>query len=226
MSRSLRRGAIAATALVISLASLTACGAGNDAQTLQIRPDNAATTVGDIKVQNAVVITQAEGAGPAAFSATVFNDGSKAETLEGVQLPGSGAKAELKPAKGSGPLTVPAGGSLILGGEGNASVVIEGLKPTVRGGVQEVVLQLSETGDVKINALVHPSEGYYEGFGPTGAPSSPAASPSGSPAPAGSPTGSPGASPTGSAPASEPAHGSDPADGEGEGHSEGDGHSH
>ncbi|CAL9300150.1 MULTISPECIES: DUF461 domain-containing protein [unclassified Streptomyces] len=217
MSRSLRRGAIAATALVISLASLTACGAGNDAQTLQIRPDNATTTVGDIKVQNALMITPVEGEGPAAVSATLFNDGSKAETLEGVQLPGSGAKAELKPAKGSGPLTIPAGGSLILGGEGNASVVVEGLKGSAKGGVQEVVFQLSETGDVKLKALVFASEGYYEGFGPTGAPSSPAASPTGSPAPSGSPSGSPaptgspagtpGASPAGSAPASQPAHG-------------------
>lgn len=226
MSRSLRRGALAATALVVSLASLTACGAGNDAQSLQIKPDNAATTVGDIKVQNALVITPAgDAGGPAAISATVFNEGAKAETLEAVQLPGSGAKVELKPAEGSGPLTVPAGGSLILGGQGNASVVVEGLKGSVNGSAQEVVFRLSETGDVKLRAFVHPANGYYEGFGPSGAPSSPAASPSpagtpsGSPAasPSGSPAGTPGATPTGSASATgDDAH---------DDHAEGD-HSH
>ncbi|URM90874.1 DUF461 domain-containing protein [Streptomyces sp. MRC013] len=210
MSRSLRRGALAATALMISVASLTACGAGHDAQSLQIKPDNATATVGDIEVLNAVVITPAEGAeGPAAVSATLFNGGSKAETLEAVQLPGSGTKVELKPAKGSGPLTVPAGGSLILGGKGNASVVVEGLKGSARGGAQEVVFRLSETGDVKLHALVHATGSYYDTFGPTPLPSSPAASPSGSPAasPSGSPSGAPDASPGGSDAPTEPAHG-------------------
>ena len=43
VSRSLRRGALAAAAIVFSIASLAACGAGNDAQTLEVKPDNAAT---------------------------------------------------------------------------------------------------------------------------------------------------------------------------------------
>ncbi|MFB7505704.1 DUF461 domain-containing protein, partial [Streptomyces broussonetiae] len=58
MSSSLRRGALAASAIVFSIASLAACGAGNDSQTLEIKPDNAATKVGNIKVQNALIITQ------------------------------------------------------------------------------------------------------------------------------------------------------------------------
>ncbi|MCP9987541.1 DUF461 domain-containing protein [Streptomyces sudanensis] len=221
MSRSLRRGALAATALMISVASLTACGAGHDAQSLQIKPDNATATVGDIEVLNAVVITPAEGAeGPAALSATLFNGSSTAETLEAVQFPGSKAKAELKPAKGSGPLTIPAGGSLILGGKGNAAVVIEGLEESARGGAQEVVFRLSKTGDVKLQALVHATGSYYDNFGPTPAASSPAASsPAASPAPsAGTPSGSPSGKPK---PNTSPG-GSDaptePADGAGGGH--------
>lgn len=77
MSSSLRRGALAAAAIAFSIASLAACGAGSDAQTLGVKPDNAATTVGDIKVQNALVITQpdATSTGPAVISATVFNNG-------------------------------------------------------------------------------------------------------------------------------------------------------
>ncbi|MFV2120043.1 DUF461 domain-containing protein [Streptomyces sp. Act-28] len=208
MSRSLRRGALAATTLVISLASLTACGAGNDAQTLQIKPDNATTTVGDIKVQGAVLIAPADGAeGPSAVSATVFNEGSKTETLESIEMPGSGARITLKPAKGSGPLTVPAGGSLVLGGQGNAYAEVEGLKESAAGSAQEVVFQLSETGDVKLQALVHSTESYYKDFGPTFAPSaSPASSPSPSGTPSGSPSGTPGASPTGSTPATGDVH--------------------
>ncbi|MCS0638764.1 DUF461 domain-containing protein [Streptomyces sp. LP05-1] len=177
MSRSLRRGTIAATAIVISIASLSACGAGNDAQTLQIRPDNAATTVGHIKIQNATVITQGQPGteGPAVVSARLFNDGAKDQTLEGVELPGADAPVKLSPAQGSGPVTVPAHGSLMLGGENNPSAVIENPnEAAVNGDVREVVFKLSETGDVKLQAFVVPASGYYQDFGPTGAPSAPA----------------------------------------------------
>ncbi|MFG3498627.1 DUF461 domain-containing protein [Streptomyces sp. NPDC047928] len=207
MSRSLRRGALAAAAIVISIASLSACGAGNDAETLAIRPDNAAVTVGTIKVQNAVVITQPEAGaeGPATVSATIFNDGAKDETLEAITLPGSDAPVKLSPATGSGPITVPAGGSVILGGEGNASAVIEkGHEAAQNGNAREVVFQLSETGDVKLKAFVVPATSYYKGFGPSEAAKPTDAQ---SPAPADSPAATPTGTPTGTATA--PAAGSE-----------------
>ncbi|WP_149181865.1 DUF461 domain-containing protein [Streptomyces sp. TRM49041] len=214
MSRSLRRGAIAASALVISIASLTACGAGNDAQTLGVRPDNAAVTVGTIKVQNAVVITQPEGGeGPASVSATVFNDGTKDQTLESIQLPGTDAEVKLSPAKGSGPVTVAAGGSVVIGGQGNAAAEITGGKDIVDGSVQEIVFQFSETGDVKLEGIVFPATGSYRDFGPSGAPS-PAASPTATTAsPDASPAGSPDASPTGTATETSPGAETSPAAG-------------
>ncbi|GHI88332.1 DUF461 domain-containing protein [Streptomyces xanthophaeus] len=199
MSRSLRRGALAASAVVFSIASLAACAAGQHAETLQIKPDNAATTKGDIKIQNAVVITQGEkdkkGPGPAAVSATLFNAGSEAQTLDSVTLPGGKAKVALKAAEGTGKVTVPAGGSLVLGGKGNASAVVEGAEALEDGNVQKVVFQLSSTGSVELDAFVVPGTGIYEGFGPTAAPA--AASPSGSPS--GTPSGSPSGSPSGAA---------------------------
>ncbi|WP_240138256.1 copper chaperone PCu(A)C [Streptomyces sp. MUM 178J] len=204
MSSSLRRGALAATALVFSIASLAACGAGKDAQTLGIRPDNAATAVDNLKIQNGVVITQpTEGAeGPAVVSATIFNDGREDETLESITVPGPGVEAELSPAGGSGPLTVPAGGSIVLGGEGNASAVIdEGLKAASDGDVLDVVFRFSETGDVTLRAFVVPAENYYKKFGPSSLPSAPEESPEESPeqSPTGSPTGTPTSTPTGTA---------------------------
>ncbi|MFJ3882337.1 DUF461 domain-containing protein [Streptomyces sp. NPDC090077] len=196
MSRSLRRGALAATAVVFSLASLAACGAGNDAQTLQIKPDNAAVTKGDIKIQNALVITKGEKdkKGPAAVSATVFNSGSKPQTLDGITLKGGKSKVVLKAAEGSGKITVPAGGSVVLGGKGNASAVVEGGREAVQNGnVQDVVFQLSTAGDVELGAFVVPATGMYAGYGPTEAPA-PAPAPAASGTPSGSP--SPGASGT------------------------------
>lgn len=189
MSSSLRRGALAAAAIAISLASLSACAAGNNAQTLQIKPDNAATTVGDIKVQNATVITQPdlESTGPAVVSATLFNSGDKDQTLESVTVPGTGKTAELSPAKG-GELVVPAGGSLILGGEGNASAVLPSSREAVQdGNAQKITFTFSETGDVSLRALVVPAEHFFKGWGPSEAPAagastSPSADVSGKPA--------------------------------------------
>ncbi|MEV7615756.1 DUF461 domain-containing protein [Streptomyces sp. NPDC089799] len=216
MSRSLRRGALAAAAIVLSIGSLAACGAGNDAQTLQVKPDNASVTKGDIEVQNALVITGAEenrkGKGPAVVSATIFNSGTEDQTLDGITLPGGEGKVALKPATGSGKISVPAGGSVVLGGEGNASAVIEGGDAAVKDGdAQAVVFQLSSTGDVGLEAFVVPATGYYAKFGPSEAPAAvtPSGTPSGSPGatPSGSPSGTPGATPaanTSGAPSGKP----------------------
>ncbi|MCX4629133.1 DUF461 domain-containing protein [Streptomyces sp. NBC_01443] len=205
MSRSLRRGALAATAVVFSIASLAACGAGNNAETLQIKPDNAAVTKGDIKIQNALVITKGEKEkkGPAAVSATVFNTGDLPQTLDAITLPGGKSKVVLKGAEGAaGKVTVPAGGSVVIGGKGNPSAVIEGGEAVQNGNAQAVVFQLSKAGDVALEAFVVPGTGMYAGFGPTEAPAAaPGAAPSGSPSgtPSGSPSGSPATTPSGAA---------------------------
>jgi len=189
VSRSLRHGALAATAIAFSFAALTACGAGNDAQTLEVRPDNAATSVGTIKIQNVNVITQPgrDAKGPAVVSATVFNTGSKAETLDSITLTGSSGSVQLHPAKGSGPVVVPAGGRVVLGGRNNASAVIEnGDEATKNGNVQPLVFKFSGTGEVSLGASVVPATHYFEGFGPSALPEppkTPDASPSGSASP-------------------------------------------
>ncbi|MFF6908365.1 DUF461 domain-containing protein [Streptomyces sp. NPDC012389] len=191
MSRSLRHGALAATAIAFSIVSLSACAAGNNAETLKIRPDNAATSVGTIKVQNVNVITQAEteAEGPAVVAATLFNDGTETEVLESITLPGTDVRVKLQPAKGNGPVEIPAGGRVVLGGEGNASAVIEeGREATQDGNVQQVVFKLSRTGDVGLGANVVPATGYFKDFGPSGQPEAPARKPSGTPSAGGSET--------------------------------------
>ncbi|MFF2187289.1 DUF461 domain-containing protein [Streptomyces sp. NPDC058155] len=191
MSRSLRRGTLAASAIAFSIASLAACGAGNNAQTLGVRPDNASTSIGDISVQNATVVTQPKATteGPAVITAKLFNNGRTQQTLDAITLPGSGNTVKITPVKGKGPLTVPANGSILIGGEGNASAVIEtGDEPARNGDAQRVVFQFSETGDVELDAFVVPATGPFTGFGPS-APPSPSTGPSEEPS--GSPTGSP-----------------------------------
>ncbi|MET7599373.1 MULTISPECIES: DUF461 domain-containing protein [unclassified Streptomyces] len=193
MSSSLRRGSLAAAAIAFSIASLAACGAGNNAETLQVKPDNAATSVGEIKVQNALVITQPdpEAGGPAAISGAVFNGGSTPQTLDSITV--AGETATIKPAKGSGKLTIPPHGSVLLGGKGNASAVLESTPEAVKdGNAQKTTFSFSKTGDVTLRAFVVPAESYFSDWGPTAVPAGPGASSSASPS--GKPSKSAGAS--------------------------------
>ncbi|MTE19679.1 DUF461 domain-containing protein [Streptomyces sp. TRM43335] len=171
MSSSLRRGALAASAIALSIASLTACGAGPNAQSLNINPDNASAQVDDLKVQNVNVITSQEDGGSASVSARVFNEGSEDETLESITV--DGREVELSPAQGREELTVPAGGSLVLGGEGNAAALID--DPSAadinNGEAQPLVFEFSSTGRVELRATVVPAEGTLAQFGPSGSPS-------------------------------------------------------
>ncbi|MFE2979795.1 DUF461 domain-containing protein [Streptomyces sp. NPDC059258] len=211
MSRSLRHGALAATATALSIFSLSACAAGNNAETLKIRPDNPATTVGDIKAQNVNVITQpgAGADGPAVVAATLFNAGTEREVLEAITLPGSNVEVKLQAAGGKGPIVVPAGGQVIIGGKGNAAAVIENSGEAARNGdVQQVVFKLSRTGDVALGASVFPAEGFFKDFGPS--PQAEAPAPKPTPTPSGSATGD--AETPGTA---EGATGGTPADAEG-----------
>ncbi|GAB7109311.1 lipoprotein [Streptomyces phaeofaciens JCM 4814] len=181
MSSSLRRGALAASALAFSIATLAACGAGNNSQTLEIKPDNAATSVGVIKIQNAVVITQPapESSGPIAVSATVFNSGDNDQTVDSIEVEGLGT-AKISPAEGENKLTVPAGGSVVIGGEGNASAVLEGgsEEDPLDGNVQKTTFTLSETGAVALQAFVVPAKSYFSDWGPSDIPSAPEITPS------------------------------------------------
>ncbi|MFI0151915.1 DUF461 domain-containing protein [Streptomyces lydicus] len=204
MSRSLRRGVLAATVLSLSVVSLSACAAGNDAQTLQVKPDNAATSVGDIKIQNSNVITQPDvnAKGPAVVAATVYNNGAKDQKLTAIDVDGTGQSAKLTPAGGgSGPITVPAGGSVVLGGKGNASAVLTSGRDAVQdGNIQSLTFTLSSAGKVKVNAYVVPATSYFQGYGPPQLPQpSGSATPSGSakPSESGKPSGTASPSSTG-----------------------------
>jgi hypothetical protein len=193
VSSSLRRGALAAAVIAVSTASLAACGAGSNAQTLEVKPDNAATSVGNIKLQNVIVITQPDlqSTGPAAISATVFNDGNAPQTLDSITLPGTGKTAELRAAKGSGPLTVPAHGSIVIGGRGNASASLASSREAVQdGNAQKVTFTFSQAGAVSLRAFVVPAESYFKKWGPTAVPTTAPAAPSPAKSASASPSGS------------------------------------
>jgi hypothetical protein len=196
VSSSLRRGTLAASVLALSVATLSACGAGPDAATQTIRPDNAEVHVKDLKIQNVQVITTDLAGGQATVTGRIFNNGDKAEQLKSITLGGANGAVSLHAAKGKS-LKVPAHGWLTLGGTHHASAVIDdpeaaGLK---NGEAQKVVFHLSRTGAVSLRGLVVPVEHGLSRFGPSPAPSSASGAPEPSSSPSTSPSGSPSTSP-------------------------------
>jgi hypothetical protein len=130
--------------------------------------------VGSIRVQKVVVLTKS--GGDSAISARVFNNGATRQTIETVTV-GTGTNAALSDKDGGQTIVVPAHGSVLLGGKGNASVTVAGTAEGKRDGdFQKVTFDFSDTGAVPVQAQVRPAAGYYESFGPTAKPSPSASS--------------------------------------------------
>jgi hypothetical protein len=196
VSSSLRRGTLAATVLALSVASLSACGAGPDAATQQIRPDNAMVHTKHIKIQDVQVITTDLAGGQATITGRIFNNADKPVKLTAITLGGANGAVSLHPAKGK-TLQIPAHGWLTLGGKHHASAVIEDPKAAdiKNGEAQKIVFHLSRTGAVSLRGLVVPVEHGLSRFGPSVAPSSASGAPEPSSTPSHSPSGSPSTSP-------------------------------
>ncbi|MCQ4045753.1 hypothetical protein ACFOSC_19695 [Streptantibioticus rubrisoli] len=188
MSRSLRRGAVAAVLALTVAPFAAACGAGSDSQTLQVQPNSAATSVGNLKVQNAFIITEPNGTGPATVTARIFNNGSSPEQLTGITVEGAAQQVKLTGADGkSGSITIPANGSVTLGGSGNPTAMLSSSQGIVLGNFQSTVFNFSSTGQVTLSPQVTPATHYFQPFGPgvevtpsTPASGAPSAHPSGS----------------------------------------------
>ncbi|MFC8720107.1 DUF461 domain-containing protein [Kitasatospora sp. NPDC057198] len=208
MSRSLRRGAAAAIVLA-AIVPLAACAAGNDASTLEIKPDNAATAIGtDVKLNNIVVVTPKGTAGAysgaANLTVNIANTGTADEVLTSLKIDDAAAKLTDESGAAVSDITLKPGQSVLIGAEGGPTASIPSSDLSV-GGYAKTTFTFKNAGEVSANANVQPAVGVYEGFGPKAAAPSPAASASpsaeatasGSASPAAS--GSPSAGATGSA---------------------------
>ncbi|MED7953120.1 MULTISPECIES: DUF461 domain-containing protein [unclassified Streptomyces] len=174
MSRSLRRGSIAAIA-ALAIASLSSCAAGNTPETLEIKPDNAAATLGaDIRLNNIVVVTgdesSGEHTGPANVTVNISNTGAEALELQSITV-GSGATATFADDKGAplSTIVVPPGGAVLLGGQGNPSAKVASASLSV-GGYVNTAFAFKNHEKLETEASVSPNKGLYQGFGPTSAP--------------------------------------------------------
>jgi hypothetical protein len=176
-ARRLRRG-VAAALIIAAAPVLAACAAGGDAQSLQVKPNLAATSVGTtLQLNGVTVVTTASGSAPAALNANINNTGGTAETLQSVTIGGSPVTFSGAGGAGVTDVTIPAGGSVIIGGQGNAQAVVNSL-PVQAGQYTQVVFQFANAGQVTLNALVNTATGIYASNGPA-VPPSPSATPTG-----------------------------------------------
>ncbi|MFE6051126.1 DUF461 domain-containing protein [Kitasatospora sp. NPDC056446] len=175
MSRSLRRGSIAAIA-AIAIASLSSCAAGNTPDTLQVKPDNAAATIGtNLRLNNIVIVTGEHASGDYTGAANVVvNIANTANTPAELQSVTVGTSAATFTDAAGAPLSgivVPAGGSVAIGGQGNPSATVASATVHV-GGFAPTTFAFKDGQKVDAQAGVSPDSGengrgLYKGFGPT-----------------------------------------------------------
>ncbi|MER7672163.1 DUF461 domain-containing protein [Kitasatospora sp. NPDC096128] len=191
MSRSLRRGSIAAIA-ALAIASLSSCAASNTPDTLQIKPDNAAATLGtNLRLNNIVIVTgvgtSGDYTGPANVVVNISNTATTPAELQSITV--GNASATFADAAGApqSSIVIPAGSSVAIGGQGNPSALVSAATVHV-GGFANTTFTFKDGQKVDAQAGVNPDsdKGLYQGFGPT-----PAATPSKSASPAATAPGAP-----------------------------------
>ena len=166
MSRSLRRGAVAA--LIIATAPvLAACSAGDGAATLQVKPNAAATSIGStLKLNGINIVAAADGSSEANVVANIANNSATtAETLTSVSVNGT-------PATLSGPAVIPPLGSLLLSSPKQVSAQVTGLAQTP-GQNTSVTFTFAVNGTVTVQALVNPGTGQFAAYAPASATPAP-----------------------------------------------------
>ncbi|NYI07557.1 DUF461 domain-containing protein [Allostreptomyces psammosilenae] len=189
MSRSLRRGALAAALTLASLPLAAACAAGTDADTLQIKPDNATTDLGALRIQNVAVVVGEDGT--AAVTGSITNTGAEPAVLESITLDGAATPVQLLPAADESgatatEVTVAPNGQVQFGGEGNAQALAPAGTAVEPGSFHDVTFRFAEQGETMLQAAVYEGEGLYADVAPTPT-ASPTASPAASPAASTSP---------------------------------------
>jgi copper(I)-binding protein len=174
-----RRAAFAALAAVATPA-IAACGAGNDAVSVQpyAPGDGVAATSADstLRVLNAIVVAPPEGSGDAVISLTIAD-----RTEDGDELIGMSA-GEAGQVQYQGSQEVPPRGTLTLGpgqtpGGEKSQALIADLQ-AAPGDIVPLQLMFRDAGMLEIRTVVAPAEGYYEEYvapAATTAPSTPVA---------------------------------------------------
>jgi hypothetical protein len=149
--------AFAGTAVVA-----TGCAAGAGAATLQIQPNFAAGSAGDVQALNLVVVVD-PATGAAQLTGTVVNNGDAATTLTGVSLNGKSV-----PVNSGGGLFVGAHAAVNLAAPTGPKVVLAG-SGTKPGHNTPVSLTFTGGAAISVAAQTEPNNGIYSQLQPAAA---------------------------------------------------------
>jgi hypothetical protein len=205
------RAGLAATAVVLTAAPFAAaCGAGFNAASLVVKPNAAAGTIGDIKINNVWVIVDPD-SGTAEVIGAVTNTGTAPDQLVSVSangnfatvLPPSATTTNTAPAVATGAdvtvsgesVTIPPGESAGFGETASPELEIIGASFTP-GTIAPVKMTFAQAGTITLSAQVETNTGLFAGYNPN------AAAPNASPSPSASASSSASASATPSTSAS------------------------
>jgi hypothetical protein len=142
--------------------------AGTEAETLKIRPDTPATTLGALQLQNVLLLTGPRGeAGPLAVVGSIHNNGGAPDQILRISVNELPAPAQITPAPEHPELRVMPSQSLQLGGPGNTTAVVPNELGLVKAGdTRRLTFMFAREGEVTLWVLVLPASGYYAGYGP------------------------------------------------------------
>lgn len=162
MSRSLRRGAVAAVIAVAIAPVLAACSAGSSAATLQVKPNAAATSVngGQLKLNGVAIVADANGNAPASVIASIANNEQQAENLVSVTVGTTAASL-------TGPTAIPSGSALSLGTPGaNATLATVPSLDQPAGANEPITFVFANGGSVTLSAQIQTGTGEYAPYAP------------------------------------------------------------
>jgi copper(I)-binding protein len=165
--RLLRRVMIGGVALLAPI--LAGCEAGNGAPVLEFHPaaNGAAGSAGALTVSDVFILGGANGqpvpaGGSASMFLSVYNGGSAADKLVGVDTAGAAKSVQLT----GGSIPVPAQSMADLEGP-QPKVVLRNLsKKLTAGTTVEVLLSFQNSGSVELSVPVEARSTYYSSFSP------------------------------------------------------------
>jgi hypothetical protein len=192
VGRRLHRGALPAALLLALGAGVTGCGAGTNAQSYLIDPDNAEATVGNMLVRNLVMV-KTEEAPAAGISGTFLNQGSTPDVLETIQIdPGQDAAGGQAGSISISPgLEVPAFSAVSVGAGNSPPLVVPNAEELHVGTFVTMTLTFREAGVIELQVPLEDAVEYYATIVPTAA-----ATPAGTGTPGPGATGTPAPEPT------------------------------
>jgi hypothetical protein len=151
--------ALASVLLAASVAALTGCGAGQDAQTIKAYSpaDGVIGNSGDIRAVDALVVGAGD-SGDGVLSLTLVNRGDGSDRLTGITSPDGSVDLT-----GSGALAP--GKAVYFGADTTPSATISGLKAKP-GDTVTLKLTFANTAPMTLRTVVVPATGYYASVTP------------------------------------------------------------